>query len=43
MNFVDPNFLPLTLTVSPRNCAGDQIARFGVPCNAPNGTIALQW
>ncbi|KAF2680641.1 hypothetical protein K458DRAFT_407126 [Lentithecium fluviatile CBS 122367] len=31
------------MTVRPRDCAGDQSALIDVPCNAPNGTVAVQW
>lgn len=43
LNFANPEFLPITITAKPRNCAGDQMAQFDIPCNAPNGTVAVQW
>ncbi|KAF2257701.1 hypothetical protein CC78DRAFT_599264 [Lojkania enalia] len=43
LNFADSAYLPMVVTVKPRNCAGDQTASFSIPCNAPNGTAALQW
>ncbi|KAF2103248.1 hypothetical protein NA57DRAFT_52776 [Rhizodiscina lignyota] len=41
--FADPSFLPITWTTIPQQCFGDQIVRFQIPENAPNGMAALQW
>ncbi|KAF2194737.1 hypothetical protein K469DRAFT_706221 [Zopfia rhizophila CBS 207.26] len=43
LDFADPAFLPLSLTVHPRDCAGDQTASFILPLSVPNGTVTLQW
>ncbi|KAF2727569.1 hypothetical protein EJ04DRAFT_529325 [Polyplosphaeria fusca] len=43
LNFNNTEFLPVSVSVSPRNCAGDQIARLKVPQNVPSGTAFVQW
>ena len=43
MNFANSSFLPISWTVAPNNCAGDQTASLNVPCNSPNGAVAVEW
>ncbi|PVH91493.1 hypothetical protein DM02DRAFT_734160 [Periconia macrospinosa] len=39
----NPAFLPYSMTVKPRSCAGDQIANFSVPRGSPNGIASVSW
>ncbi|KAH3938389.1 hypothetical protein HBH98_254700 [Parastagonospora nodorum] len=41
--FSNATYLPISGVASPRDCAGDQIAKFRVPHSAPNGAAALEW
>ncbi|KAF3005588.1 hypothetical protein E8E13_000031, partial [Curvularia kusanoi] len=43
LSFANSSFLPISWTVAPRNCAGDQIASFNVPQHSPNGPAAVEW
>ncbi|KAF2028947.1 hypothetical protein EK21DRAFT_90163 [Setomelanomma holmii] len=43
LRFSNPSYLPLSWTVQPLNCAGDQTATFKVPVESPNGTVVLEW
>ncbi|CAI6338107.1 unnamed protein product [Periconia digitata] len=43
IDYFDPAFLPYSVTVKPKNCAGDQMANYSIPCNSPNGLISVSW
>jgi hypothetical protein len=43
LSFQNSSFLPVSAVVIPKNCAGDQTARFRIPLSVPNGTAAVEW
>ncbi|KAF1840103.1 uncharacterized protein K460DRAFT_421111 [Cucurbitaria berberidis CBS 394.84] len=43
LSFQNDTFLPVSAFASPRNCAGDQVAKLRIPESVPNGAAALEW
>jgi hypothetical protein len=43
LTFENATFLPISAIANPRNCAGDQLARFRIPRSVPNGAAAMEW
>ncbi|OAL07205.1 hypothetical protein IQ06DRAFT_299852 [Phaeosphaeriaceae sp. SRC1lsM3a] len=43
LSFANPLYLPVSWTVVPKNCAGDQVASLNVPTSSPNGSVLMTW
>ncbi|KAF2849426.1 hypothetical protein T440DRAFT_519025 [Plenodomus tracheiphilus IPT5] len=43
ITFQNTTFLPLSALARPKDCAGDQVAKFRIPKSSPNGAAALEW
>ncbi|PVH90697.1 hypothetical protein DM02DRAFT_664783 [Periconia macrospinosa] len=43
IHFQNSTFLPITMRVRPKPCAGDQNAFFTLPVAVPDGMMAVEW
>ncbi|KAI1676250.1 hypothetical protein KJE20_14154 [Pyrenophora tritici-repentis] len=43
LTFDNATFLPISAIANPKNCAGNQSAKFRIPRSVPNGAAAIEW